>query len=753
MSPAADGVADGEGPLRNLPTSLLVALGPGVGPGAADAMAASRGLARVAWNPDLRTAQYVAADLAAAGTGAQEARAMAAATERAARVDGRGRARLTALGRDFRHVRGVLAAWTPVRLTIVEDPAATPVAQSTPAPTLAPTPGTGATGSPAPALEPTPPPAEPTPPPTADPTSVPTPGAGATASPSTAPSTAPAPLPTADPTPPPADPGATSTPSPGPTPTPAPGRTAAPDAGSPVQLAPAADPTPTPVPAPNDTYWPWQWAPDVIGARSAWALTRGRPEIVVAVVDTGADLTHPDLAGRLVVGTDIGDGDSNPTDEAGHGTHVAGIVAAASDNARGVAGIAPRVFVMPVKVMDFNGDIWDTSVAEGIAWAVARGARVINMSLGGSEASLAIDAAIDDARAHGVVVVAAAGNQGLTDGVLQPAAYAPVVAVAALEDRDPAGDADLDGRPDGCAAPRIGLRHASYSNTGPEVDLAAPGTCVLSTYPTSSGQSYLYESGTSMATPMVAAAAALVLSRNPWLTADEVETALIGTAVDLGTAGPDPETGAGLLQAGAAVALVAAPDADGADPTVAWTGITGATLVRGTVSIRATVTDASPIVAVRVYRDGHPMYVRRAPGMSITWASTGVADGLHTWAAYGTDAGLRVGSASVRVLVANQRPAGTISATLTMTATARSLARSVTLARQSPLVARVTGPGASGVVVSLVDASGRTVAKGSGVGAASIEISSLRAGRYTLRASANAASPGLSLGLRAAWLR
>ena len=524
---------------------------------------------------------------------------------------------------------------------IVEEPTATPVAQPTPAPTLDPTLGTGAAGTPAP---------------TADPTLIPT------ADPTPIPPADPTPIPPADPTPiPPADPGATSAPSPGPTPTPAPGRTEAPDSASPVHLAPAADPTPTPVAAPDDTYWPWQWAPDVIGARSAWALTRGRPEIVVAVVDTGADLTHPDLAGRLVVGTDIGDGDSNPTDEAGHGTHVAGIIAAASDNARGVAGIAPRVFVMPVKVMDFNGDIWDTSVAEGIAWAVARGARVINMSLGGSEASLAIDAAIDDARAHGVVVVAAAGNQGLTDGVLEPAAYAPVVAVAALEDRDPAGDADLDGRPDGCAAPRIGLRHASYSNTGPEVDLAAPGTCVLSTYPTSTGQSYLYESGTSMATPMVAAAAALVLSRNPLLTADEVETALIGTAVDLGTAGPDPETGAGLLQAGAAVASVVAPASDDADPIVAWTGITGATLVRGTLSIRPNVTDASPIVATRVYRDGHPMYVRRAPGMSITWASAGVPDGLHTWAAYGTDAGLRVGSASVRVLVANQRPAGTIS--------------------------------------------------------------------------------------------
>ena len=170
-------------------------------------------------------------------------------------------------------------------------------------------------------------------------------------------------------------------------------------AAPPVRLEVTADPPP--VAAPNDTYWSKQWGIDAIGVRSGWALTRGRPEIVVAVVDTGVDLGHPDLAGRLVIGTDVGSGDGNPTDENGHGTHVAGIVAATSGNARGVSGVAPGVVVMPVKVMDDDGSIWDTAVAEGIAWAVARGARVVNMSLGGDSASPAIDAAIDDARTHG----------------------------------------------------------------------------------------------------------------------------------------------------------------------------------------------------------------------------------------------------------------------------------------------------------------------------------------------------------------
>lgn len=117
-----------------------------------------------------------------------------------------------------------------------------------------------------------------------------------------------------------------------------------------VDPSPLPSPTPLPAAAPNDTYWSSRWAPDAIGARSAWALTRGGPEIVVAVLDTDVDFTHPDRAGRLVGGTNIGAGDRVPTDENGHGTHVAGIIAAATNNARGIAGTAPGVLVMPVKI-------------------------------------------------------------------------------------------------------------------------------------------------------------------------------------------------------------------------------------------------------------------------------------------------------------------------------------------------------------------------------------------------------------------
>ncbi len=639
------------GHLLNLPNSLLVTLRAGDDPAEADAAAAARGLVRVAWNPALRTAQYVAA---APSAGSPGELTVAAATARARRVDVRERVRLSVLAEELRRTPGVIAAAPPVRLELLVDPL-----------------------------------------------------------PATSPDPTPTPLPT-----------------------------------------PSPLPVPSPVAAPNDTYWSSQWAPDAIGARSAWALTRGRPEILVAVLDTGVDLKHPDLAGRLVVGTDIGAGDSDPTDENGHGTHVAGIIAAVAGNARGVAGIAPTVLVMPVKVMDVDGSIWDTAVAEGIAWAVARGARVINMSLGGDQASPTIDAAIDHARAHGVVVVAAAGNNGAA--VSQPAAYPPTLAVAAVEDRPASLDGNGDGIPDGCSVARFGAgqyRHALYSNAGPEVDLAAPGSCIVSTYRTASGSAYASLSGTSMATPMVSAAAALVLSRNPSLTVGQVEAALIGTAADLGTPGPDPQTGAGLLQVGAAVASVGAPASDGVNPAVRWSGMADGTLVRGTLATRATVTDTSPIVATRIYRDGHPLFVRRASSVPIGWASAAQPDGIHTWTAYGTDAGLRVGSSSVRVLVANRRRAVSIRAALAMTRNARSIVRSVTLATRTALVARCTGPSGLPLVLSVIDASGKVVAQGRGAGSAVVALSSLRPGRYRLRALTAVARPGLSLRLTAAWLR
>jgi len=386
-------------------------------------------------------------------------------------------------------------------------------------------------------------------------------------------------------------------------------------------------------------------------------------------------------------------------------------------------------------------------VAEGIAWAVARGARVINLSLGGPDDSAAIDAAIDDARARGAVVVAAAGNHrdgDLEARVDQPGAYDPVLAVAAVSDRG------ADFGPPG-AAERYA--HAGYSNTGPEIDLAAPGTSIMSTYPTWETRQYVRISGTSMATPFVAAAAALVISRDPSLSAEQIEGALLGTAIDLGDPGPDPDTGVGLVRADAAVASIPALPSDGVDPVVRVTGIADGTVVRGSVPLTFAATDASPILAVRVHRDGQYLMVRRRATVDVDWNTATVRDGLHTWTGYGTDGGLQVGSTRARVLVANDRAVASVRGSLVMTSTARSISRPVTLAGSGPFVARTWGPSTARLVISLVDGSGRVVATARGTGSAALAVSALGAGRYTLRASAAAGVPGATLRLSGAWFR
>lgn len=234
-----------------------------------------------------------------------------------------------------------------------------------------------------------------------------------------------------------------------------------------------------------------QWGMKVLDVEQAWQLSRGAGA-VVAVLDSGVDAAHPDLAGAVLPGINTRDnrGDtSDPGQDAnGHGTHVAGVIAARADNAIGGAGVAPEAKILPVKVLDRYGGGWVSDVVEGIVWATAQGADVINLSLGGEDSDL-VDAAVAQALAAGVVVVAAAGNEG-TDQPRFPAALPGVISVAAL---------GPDGAPSG------------YSNRGDTVDLQAPGDAVLSTIPGGYGAM----TGTSMAAPFVAGAAALVRSARP----------------------------------------------------------------------------------------------------------------------------------------------------------------------------------------------------------------------------------------------
>jgi type VII secretion-associated serine protease mycosin len=274
---------------------------------------------------------------------------------------------------------------------------------------------------------------------------------------------------------------------------------------------------------PNDTlYSEYQWNLPQIETERGWQLSKGSQDVVVAVVDTGVQLDHPDLKGRLVSGYNVIDPTRPPEDDVGHGTHVAGIIAAQVNNGEGVAGLTWYTKIMPIKALDSSGSGSTYSVAEGVIWAADHGAQVINMSLGNYAEAQFLHDAIQYAHRKGAVIVAASGNDN-TDRPGFPAAYPEVLAVAAT---DPGG------------------AKAEYSNYGDYIDVAAPGTNIASTYP---GSRYAALSGTSMASPHVAALASLVRAVNPDLTNTDIMDLLRQTAVDLGDKGKDTMFGYGQI--------------------------------------------------------------------------------------------------------------------------------------------------------------------------------------------------------------
>ena len=260
---------------------------------------------------------------------------------------------------------------------------------------------------------------------------------------------------------------------------------------------------------PNDPRFNELWGLDQandadIDAPEAWNLTTGSDAVTVAVVDTGVDYTHPDLAPNMVPGWDFFDNDSDPTDTVGHGTHVAGTIGARGNNALGVTGVNWRVKVMPLRVGGSN-DLSLAAVVEAFRYACTHGARVVNGSFGGVGSSTAIHDAI--ASCPGTLFVFSAGNS------------------ASNNDARPMFPCNDPSRNVVCvAASNQNDQLAPFSNYGASVELAAPGTGILSTYP---GNSYAIFDGTSMAAPHVAGAAALVLARRPALTPIQVRQALL----------------------------------------------------------------------------------------------------------------------------------------------------------------------------------------------------------------------------------
>ncbi len=258
--------------------------------------------------------------------------------------------------------------------------------------------------------------------------------------------------------------------------------------------------------SPNDTYYAsYQTELPLIGVPTAWQTTTGSASVIVAIIDTGTTTGHEDLVGTTFVSpyNEI-TGTVGAVDDHGHGTHVTGTIAAQTNNGKGIAGIAPGVQIMPIKALDSTGGGWWNNLLNSVDYAAAHGAKIINMSLGGSLAADSVSAmqpTFDAAHAAGVTIFAAAGNSG-NSSIQYPCAFNHVVCVAATDNSD---------------------AHASFSNTNAYVDISGPGVGEIST---SLSGGYVFMSGTSMATPHLAGAAALVLSAHLADTPDQVEAAL-----------------------------------------------------------------------------------------------------------------------------------------------------------------------------------------------------------------------------------
>jgi len=270
------------------------------------------------------------------------------------------------------------------------------------------------------------------------------------------------------------------------------------------------------------------WGLKLFGIPALWSRTKGEGA-VVAVLDTGAALDHPDLKGQIVAAKDFTGSPSGPADVHGHGTHCCGIIAAA-ENDSGVVGVAPKARLLVGKVLGDNGSGSGLAISNGIRWAVDSGADLISMSLGSSTPDGRIQSAVRYAASKGVFVIAAAGNEGPDEGTVgYPGGFAECVCVAAIDQ-----------------AKKI----AKFSSRGSQVDVAAPGVDILSTYPP---KNYARLSGTSMATPFVAGVVALIVAKQKAQgkkaigSVDDLLTLIKKTSVDAGNPGFDSSYGWGLI--------------------------------------------------------------------------------------------------------------------------------------------------------------------------------------------------------------
>ncbi|MBA2483876.1 MAG: S8 family serine peptidase [Nitrosomonas sp.] len=354
------------------------------------------------------------------------------------------------------------------------------------------------------------------------------------------------------------------------------------------------------------------WALPKIEAPTAWDISTG-DGIIVAVLDTGVDSTHPDLAANMVPGWNMFDNNDDTADVHNHGTWVAGTIAAAANNAAGSAGVAWSAEIMPVRIAAPDGTAFISTIANGIRWAADHGAKVVNASFSGVAGSAAIQSAAHYLRNKGGVLVVSAGNTGTEFNY--PPSYA--IMVAAATDSN-------DQRP-------------SWSSYGSYVDIASPG---VSIFTTRKGGGYSFVSGTSFSSPIVAATAALMLSANNELTPSDLDQLMLSTTVDLGEPGFDNFYGMGRVDAAAAVAAASAMiGTDNKAPGVTIISPNGGE-VTGIVPVDINAFDDVGVVSAELWVNGQKIITDTLAPFAFAWDSSKHAEGdyilqLHVFDAAG----------------------------------------------------------------------------------------------------------------------
>jgi hypothetical protein len=377
---------------------------------------------------------------------------------------------------------------------------------------------------------------------------------------------------------------------------------------------------------PNDQYYGFEWHLQKIGAPDAWDISQGNPNTVVAVLDSGVDPRHADLAPRLLSGWNFYDNNNDTSDVTGHGTAVAGVASAVTNNSIGVASIAWQCPILPVKVTDPGGYASYSSLSKGLVYAADKGAKVAVVSFGiygGSALSSAAKYFMD----KGGLVFAAGGNTG---GYVSDPDNPYIVSVSGTTSSD-----------------------QSWGSYGSYIDLSAPCSAM---YTTIKGGGYGNVGGTSFSAPLAAGLAALVFSANPSLTPNQVEQIMESTAVDLGDPGYDVYYGWGRINASKALktAVGTTPIGNSTPPSVAIASPLNGTTVSGGVTVKADASDNVGVSRVELYKDGIFFASDAVSPYEFYWDTTGDIDGSHTLLAKACDSAGNVGQSSpLAVTVSN----------------------------------------------------------------------------------------------------